>query len=310
MAKKDKKSEVEEIKKELSEAAQELDAATAILMQDAQDAALSLESGVEDKVDPNEARVRECVRKIHLMNYIMGNRPAQDYLPEDILLKLTQQEKIFNEERNEFFEAARLKCITEMLDGICDMFVVQQGFEYTIGLISADDVGDGKSLPESYTGKVGTVLHSEAVGALSNVLRYSIMDTYNVARVAIESYLLGELGVLPENLIEGMILALELVCENNLSKVTDKEEVAQGWLENLTPSQLEQGWVIRTVNVDGVTWFSLLDKNGKFRKHNNFEGVSLKPALDVILEGVDHPDLKKQEKIEKEFTRIMKKYGK
>lgn len=276
------------------------------IAQDAQEAALELESGrVQVEDNPLRDRVVACIESIRLMNAIAGNRCVLDYHPDEALKVITSQERVFIEERNETFEALRHKCYIEILDGLSDMFVVHQGIELAIGQVSVEDIEAGK-VDEKYAGHVGTVIHSEPTGALSNSIREGAMNAYSIARIGAEELFIGQLGVDPNKYVECCIEALELVCENNLSKFTQDQDLAAKWGEKFTKAQLKDGYHIRVADVDGEVWYSIVDGNGKFRKPKNFKEVDLQPVLDKLLEGVDPSKLADQEAAYEAFRKATK----
>lgn len=247
---------------------------------DAQDAVVELvgvESGIKSVA---ELRVLECVNKIVLLNNLMGNSPVTQINPNHILSALSKQEKIFLEERNETFEALRHECLVEVIDGLSDMFVVHVGFEHLSTFISVEDVESGRAT-EDILGHTGGALHSEGVAVLANSIRESLMNSYNIARIASEKLFLGKLGVDPTVYSEAVIEALELVCENNLSKVTDDFGTASLWYENMS-----EGFKPDKVLLDGVTWYCIKDENGKVRKPFDYQSVDLSVVMGKLLSGV------------------------
>ena len=272
----------------------------------AQEAALEIENeGVLDTEDPRVARVMECVRKINLMNAIAGNNSVLEYHPDEALKVLTVQEKVFMEERNETLEAIRHKCYIEILDGLADMFVVQQGIERAVGQVSVEDIQAGKA-SEDIAGYVGAAIHSDSAGAFSNLLREYAMQSFNIARIGAEKVFLGELGIDPEVYLSVVLEVQEAVCDNNLSKFTKDRQVAEGWAFNFTKTQLKQGYHIREAVIDGESWYSIVDGNGKFRKYKGFKGVDLQPLVDKLLAGVPEDKLVDQEEAYKAFLKATK----
>ena len=67
-----------------------------------------------------------------------------------------------------------------------------------------------------------------------------------------------------------IIKATDLVVENNMLKFTTDKEVFDNWKapakENLTPSEQ---------TVDGVTYYCLVNENGKVRKRKGFKIMDL-----------------------------------
>lgn len=272
------------------------------IAQDAQEASIE---GVQDVEDPRMVRVTECVRKIVLMNAIAGNRPSVQYNPNEVLKVISVQEKVYSEERNETYEALRHECYLEILDGLSDMFVVQQGIELAAGQISVEDIEAGL-VGDEWGGHVGSVIHSEHAGAFTNLLREYAMQTYNIARIAADKLFIGKLGIDTDKYLEAVVKSLEAVCENNLSKFTQDKSVADSWVGKFTKAQIKEGFHIRESVVDGATWYSIVDGNGKFRKHKNFKGVDLKPILKELLDGVPEEKLVDQEVATAAFLKATK----
>lgn len=273
------------------------------IAQDAQEASIE---GVEELEDPRMVRVTECVRKIILMNAIAGNRPSVQYNPNEVLKVISVQEKVYSEERNETYEALRHECYLEILDGLSDMFVVQQGIELAAGQISVEDIEAGL-VGDELAGHVGSVIHSEHVGAFTNLLREYAMQSYNIARIAADKLFIGKLEIDTDKYLEAVVSSLEAVCENNLLKFTQDKSVADSWAKKFTKAQVnKEGFHIRESVVDGETWYSIVDGNGKFRKHKNFKGVDLKPILKELLDGVPESKLADQEVATAAFLKAKK----
>lgn len=260
---------------------------------DAQSAVVEMEHGVgeEIQISPEEQarqdRVVACVRKIVLLNTIMGNNPVYGVLPSEHLKILSAQEKVFLEERNEALAAIHSKYLIEVLDGLADMFVVQTGYQHLNAPIPEELIAEGR-FPEQFAGHVGSALMGPEIGALSNSVFAGMADVFHIARIASEQLFIDKLGVSQERYLEGCIRALELICDNNLAKATKDKDVAARWYKKLGKKLVEkEGWHIRATEVNGETWYSLFDGNGKFRKHKDFVGVDLQPVLDYMLEGID-----------------------
>lgn len=262
---------------------------------DAQSAAIEIEhgEGQEGSVDisPEEQarqdRVVACIRKIILLNTIMGNNPVYNVLPSEHLKILGAQEKVFLEERNETFAAIHSKHLVEVLDGLSDMFVVQTGFQHLNAPIPEELIAEGR-FAEHFAGHVGSALMGPEVGAMSNTVFNAMADSFHIARIASEQLFIDNLGISQERYLEGCVRALEAICDNNLAKATKDKDVAARWFKKLGKKLIDkEGWHIRAVEVNGETWYSLFDGNGKFRKHKDFVGVDLRPILDFMLEGVD-----------------------
>lgn len=263
------------------------------VLNDAQSAAVELEGGaVEDvAMSPEEQsrqdRVVACIRKIVLLNTIMGNNPVYGILPSEHLKILGAQEKVFLEERNEAFAAIYAKHLVEVLDGISDMFVVQTGYQHLNAPIPEDLIASGQ-IAEQFAGHVGSTLMGPEVGAVSNTVFNAMADSFHIARIASEQFFIDTLGVSQERYLEACVRALEAICENNLAKATKDKDVAARWFKKLGKKLVDkEGWHIRAVEVNGETWYSLFDGNGKFRKHKDFVGVDLQPILEYMLEGID-----------------------
>lgn len=290
---------------EVSVALASLQEAANQIARDAQEAAIEIESGEAANPDVPDS-VLHSVERIHLLNTIMGNTAVQKRNPMLALQILTNQEKIFIEERNETFEALRYADYKEVLDGLADMFVVLAGYEFINGFISVEDIEAGL-VSENFAGHVGSTVHSQAVGVLSNVVLAQMRESFNVARIAAQKLFLEELGVDPELYHQCSVEVLELVTINNLSKAVPSEEVASEMYANLTPQQIDvEGYHLRKTNVNGQDWYALFDKNGKFRKGNNYVGVDLQPIVDKLLADVPKDVLVDQEWAHKQFLRATK----
>lgn len=278
--------------------------AQAILNEVAVDAQNAVEE-IGDLEDRLELDVVACASSVRTLNMIMGNAPITQFNPNMALSLVTNQEKIFIEERNETFEAIRHKCLVEVIDGLCDMFVVQSGLEFVIGWITAEDIEAGL-VTEDLAGHTGGVIHSEGVGVLCNVIRESVMNSFSVARIASEKLFIGELGVDPQTYMEATVEALKLVCENNLTKATKDFSIASDWYENFTKEELALGYTPAKSIVDGETWYFIKDGAGKFRKPYNYQGVDLSGVMSKLLSGVDLDLIPNQEEALKHFLKATK----
>lgn len=79
---------------------------------------------------------------------------------------------------------------------------------------------------------------------------------------------------LPETVTdEAMVTAARRVVENNKLKYTTDRDVAYAW--RLPAGARKEGIKVQEVVVDGVSYYSLVDKNGKIRKHRDFVAVEL-----------------------------------
>lgn len=72
---------------------------------------------------------------------------------------------------------------------------------------------------------------------------------------------------------EQMITACKRIVENNKLKYTTDEAVARAW--RLPVGARREGIKLQTVEYEGVVYYSLVDKNGKIRKHRDFVAVDL-----------------------------------
>lgn len=70
-----------------------------------------------------------------------------------------------------------------------------------------------------------------------------------------------------------MVTAARRIVENNKLKYTTDRDVAYAW--RLPTGARKDGIKVQEVVVDGVTYYSLVDKNGKIRKHRDFVAVEL-----------------------------------
>lgn len=79
---------------------------------------------------------------------------------------------------------------------------------------------------------------------------------------------------LPETVTDtAMVTAARRIVENNKLKYTTDRDVAYAW--RLPAGARKDGIKVQEVVVDGVTYYSLVDKNGKIRKHRDFVAVEL-----------------------------------
>lgn len=72
---------------------------------------------------------------------------------------------------------------------------------------------------------------------------------------------------------EQMITACKRIVENNKLKYTTDEAVARAW--RLPVGARREGIKLQAVEYEGVVYYSLVDKNGKIRKHRDFVAVDL-----------------------------------
>lgn len=79
---------------------------------------------------------------------------------------------------------------------------------------------------------------------------------------------------------ESMVIAAKRIVENNKLKYTSDRELAYSW--RLPTGSRKEGIKVQEVVVDGISYYSLVDKNGKIRKHRDFVAVELS---DLVSEG-------------------------
>lgn len=86
---------------------------------------------------------------------------------------------------------------------------------------------------------------------------------------------------LPEEVTDAnLVIAAKRIVENNKLKYTTDRDVAYGW--RLPVGARKDGIKVQAIEFDGKTYYSLVDKNGKIRKHRDFVPVELS---DLVSEG-------------------------
>lgn len=143
--------------------------------------------------------------------------------------------------------------LTETLDGYIDLLFTWVNFESMIASIQADIAND-VNLVKEFEDKL-------------NAKTFLVLE--NIVPVAFKLNL-SDIGE------EKLIAAAKMIIENNRLKYTTDLELAKSWeIDNSDGLETE----LKETVVDGVSYYALLDKEGKVRKHKNFQKVKLEEIL-------------------------------
>lgn len=107
-----------------------------------------------------------------------------------------------------------------------------------------------------------------------------VASKINMAKLELVSRIIGDLTAYPlpnEATDELMLAAAQRIVENNKLKYTDDKALAESW--ELPKGARTDGIKLQAIEYEGVTYYSLVDKNGKIRKHKNFIPVQLDDLL-------------------------------
>lgn len=172
-----------------------------------------------------------------LFNKIVDNGRSVDELHVDELIKrLDQQYWITKEEVDETLKAIEENDVTEYYDGIADILFT---YFYLVGI--------EKHLNSTF-GISGTIL--------SNHEKYIELSDHVVEILKRDDI---DLEILNE--------VCDRVIENNKQKFTTDQEEFLTWESDHYPKSLE---------IDGVAYYFLVDENGKVKKHKGFKELEIK----------------------------------
>lgn len=164
--------------------------------------------------------------------------------PSEFIIKVNTQMNQVKEELSEILEAIDLND-QEHMDGHVDsMFVVLNFLEMN------------KYLPQIEEPLLESQLNINKLQLIGNIFDHII--AYPLPACATD---------------ENMIIAAKRIVENNKLKYTDDYEVARNW--RIPVGGRKDHIKLQAVDVDGVIYYSLVDKNGKIRKHRDFVAVDL-----------------------------------
>lgn len=147
----------------------------------------------------------------------------------------------------------------------------------------------GKNLKETIDGKIDTLFvylnlramledfnsslaKLETPEEVTDVLNLLDADTYEL----ISNIVPHALSLSNRAKEEHMEACAKLIVENNKLKYTTSEDEANSWVIDNSDGLNTR---VQAVEHDGVTYYSLVDDNGKIRKHKNFTKVKLEDVL-------------------------------
>lgn len=179
---------------------------------------------------------------IVLFNKIISNgKDIEDFKVDELIDRVKLQATITKEEVDETIVAKSKNDIVEYYDGLADVVFT------ALFLTALDDV-----LIEKWDIGEGDLSISDYTKELGDSIVEVLLD---------------------EDInIEVLDKCVELVVENNKQKFTTSKEDFESW---------ESDFVRKELFVDGVTYYTLVDNNGKIRKRNNFPKVDLSFVLEV-----------------------------
>lgn len=171
--------------------------------------------------------------------------------PDKFISKVDTQMNQIKEELGEVLEAIDLDA-KEHMDGHVDsMFVVLNFLEMNKYL--------GK-MPEAY---LEENLNLNKLQMIGNIFDHII--SYPLPKEATD---------------ENMLIAARRIVENNALKYTNDKEVAKSW--KIPTGGRKEGIHLQEVEYQGVVYYSLVDSNGKIRKHKDFKAVDLSDLVDEV----------------------------
>lgn len=173
---------------------------------------------------------------ILLFNKIISNgRDIEDFFVDELIERLKLQVNITKEEVDETIKAKAENDVVEYYDGLADVVFT------AVFLLSLDSV---------------------------------LVDKWNIGNEDLSSFEFNqELGESIVELLSAKDVNLdlldkcvELVVENNKQKFTTSKEEFDSW---------ESEFIRKELVVDGVTYYTFVDDNGKIRKRDGFKPVDL-----------------------------------
>lgn len=194
-----------------------------------------------------EITMDSIIKKVHqaseLFNKIVdGGRGVDELFCDELIVRLNQQHGVTKEEVDETLKAIVDGNIVEYYDGLVDV-IFTMTFLYSI-IYHLDNKYDF----DLYYLSNG-VEHIELSQKIKELLK---RDDIN-------------LGVLDK--------CADLIIENNEQKFTTDKNLFDTW---------DSKFNRKSVEIEGVVYYYLVDDNNKVKKHDNFKGVD----LSVVLSGV------------------------
>lgn len=180
---------------------------------------------------------------ILLFNKIVSNgKSPEDLCVDELIARTKLQIAITKEEVEETIKARQENDLVEYYDGLADTIFT------AVFLLALDSV-----LVEKWNIGEGDLSFSEEGEELGNSVSEELFS---------------------KNINVGLLdKCVELVVENNKQKFTTSKEEFDTWESEFTRKELI---------VDGVTYYTLIDENGKIRKRDNFPKVDLSFVLDEV----------------------------
>ena len=196
-----------------------------------------------------EIKMQDLIQKMReaaiLFNKIVDNGRSVDNLHVDELIqRLEQLYWMTKEEVDETLKAIEENDIIEYYDGIADIL-----FTATF-LLELDN----RLVKDFNIGEQDLSMHREYIELGDQIVEILKRDDI-------------DLEILNE--------VCDRVIENNKQKITTNQEEFLSWESNHYPKSLE---------IDGVTYYFLVDENGKVKKHKGFKELEIK---DLFTQGED-----------------------
>lgn len=197
-----------------------------------------------------EITMQDLIKKMReasiLFNKIVDNgRSVEDMYVDELIKRIEQQYWITKEEVDETIKAIEENDVVEYYDGLADIL-------FTYFYLSA--VEDHLN---SKFGISGTIL--------SNHEKYNELGEKTVEILKRDDI---DLEILNE--------VCDRVIENNKQKFTTNQDEFLSWESDHYPKSLE---------IDGVTYYFLVDDNGKVKKHKGFRELEIKDLFEQGING-------------------------
>lgn len=186
-------------------------------------------------------------------NFILRTGQWSSNLPTKVLIeKLNVQMEQVREECLELFTAYGTNDLAEIVDGIIDVAFVWSNFDFMVGELKKLSEKDPKVMDE-----------------LEELINGWLLDLI-AGMFPVAANLKPPVG------LDVLLASAKLIIANNRLKYTDSEQEVLSWVIDNSDG-LETG--IQKTIVDGTVWYSLVDKNGKVRKHKHFKKVQLEDLV-------------------------------
>lgn len=192
-----------------------------------------------------EITMQDLIQKMRdaaiLFNKIVDNgRSVDDLYVDELIKRLEQQYWITKEEVDETLKAIEENDIVEYYDGLADILFTAT-FLLELGNLLVKDFNIGEQDLSMH------IEYTELCDQITNTLTRDDID----------------LEILNE--------VCDRVIENNKQKFTTDQEEFLTWESDHYPKSL---------GIDGVTYYFLVDENGKVKKHKGFNVLSIKDLFE------------------------------